>query len=233
MKPPRKGSGKYRKGYWLSSDDVGHVMTAMFGDDTVRPPLAYDHVARRMGVVVQRVKDLMAKGKQAQADEVKRDFGWGKWTTQVTNCGASGGKGTHWVLTSTYQSANPEAIIWEPLDSPVYAADAKNALEGVCGPEKVASHIMAQQHDGWSCGYIAAWWALHQHLMHADAAVMDTPPEPPTGWLEIVWLICLAQKKGLKASGLGLRPIMDRAWDGINVDFVPAIMDHLEALLRG
>jgi hypothetical protein len=230
---PRSGSSKYQEGYWLSSDNIWYVMTAILGDDTVRAPLAYDALAGRLGMVVQRVKHLKEKGRHAAAEGVKKDYRWGKWTTQVCNCGASSGKGTHWILTSCFQSAQPKVTMWEPLGSPVYAADAKTAFVDVCGLDKVESHIVDEQKDGYSCGYIAVWWAIHQHLLHVDGARMDRPPETPAGWNQIVWTLCRAQKKGLSAKKLGLRPIMDRAWDGLNTEFVPAVLEHMENLFRG
>lgn len=230
---------EYKDGYWLTTHDIAYVMTAMLGLTSYYAPVSYDAVASGLEKMVEQYNALTLKGDERAARACARNTRWGRWTTQVTNCEPQGLSGNHWVLTATRFSSNPQAAVWEPLSSKGLSKPVINALKEVCGEHGVQTFVMGQQHDGWSCGYIATWWALHSHPMTCQSALpMEEPPEIPDCWHEVVWLLLQirdAQSDNQGAMDLEVACHLQLSWDD-GYEFGSAIIADLQeqlASLRG
>ena len=216
----------YHQGYWLDVDDICFVMSAMLGDVGYYAPTAYDNIAGSLASAVAKKSTRRGKG-------TKPSGRWEKWTTQVTNCGVASSSGYHWTLTSTKFSTPPEAIVWEPLSERTRSTQIVAAFEKTCGKGNVPHHLMSHQSDGWSCGYIVAWWVLHQHAVITDGGeCLENPPKPPIGWTAAVWLMLEARDAGCSAFGLGLTPLLRRAWEGQDCDFITSLHNHIRLKLE-
>ena len=61
---------------------------------------------------------------------------------------------------------------------------------------------------------------------------METPPAPPKGWDQVVWLLLEARdlQKGhekLYAKNLQVRPLVQKAWEGKDETFVQTLHTHM------
>ena len=192
-------------------------MTALAGSEEKYAAMPYSDVVKGLNEVTQR----------ASTRTRRQDERFGKWGTQVTNCTPT--EGNHWVLTSVKYSDPPQAILWEPWKDNRYSKKLLVALQEVCGKKNVKVYYTAQQSDGWSCGYISAWWKL---LMVSHGANFDdgrpirgVPEQPPVGWAQLVWLMLELRDQGLKntrasALNVGLYPYYTEAMNDHTVDFV-------------
>ena len=223
---------KFHKGYWLSTDDILYVMTALLGTTAVYAPTSYDVQARSLQQKVEHMAQL--DGERA-IRAARRSARWGQWTTQVTNCGRAGTKGFHWVLSSTFFGERPLARLWEPLSSDDLSFDVFDAFRKVCGPVGVNQYIMKQQSDGYSCGYITVWWALYQHsIIKSGGQPMESPPPPPAGWEKIVWIMLEAGQAGIGALDVHVYPFLTRLWNDYTYDggqFVREVQHHITSAI--
>lgn len=232
---PILAHSKYKEGYWMESDDLSFVAAVMLGREERFAATAYDTLVEGLEEVTK------PKGNRSQRAG-RRDSRWGKWTTQITNCGSSVSSGIHWVLTSVKFSQPPEAILWEPLSNQQLSRSVVKALIGVCGKANVTIYNTKQQSDGWSCGYLSMWWKL-QMFFHGqnfeDNRPFDATPDlPPVGWVHLIWLLLEArdaQNKCTRASAMNIAiaPILIEAMNDHNYDFVGSAMDCILSTLRG
>lgn len=226
---------KYKPSYWLDTNDIDYVMTAMLGSTSHYAAQPYDAVAKGLSNLVVKYNAVQDRDERAERLFARKNKRWGQWTTQVTNCSPVGERGHHWVLTSTKFSTQPRAMVWDPLGGTSLCMDVIKCLQQVCGKDGVATRAMKQQDDGWSCGYISTWWALHNDALHRmSQPPMESPPEIHEDWHEIVWLLLqirdvqdkLGDDKG--ATDLKISSHLQLAWNGNTVTFGANVKEDLQ-----
>jgi hypothetical protein len=168
----------YRKGYWLTGDDMLFVIQVLLGMLSVFSPLSYDMLTT------------------ALIDGKEKDSRRGRWIPVCVNTDHSSRRGVHWLFAAAHFVDPPEVIFWEPLTHTVFSDVVRLALvkKGI----SVTLHrtCVQQRGDNFRCGYITSFWQLYFVLLLADGADVSswkTPPSPPVEWEQIIWLLLEAR----------------------------------------
>jgi hypothetical protein len=173
-----KSHRKYRKGYWLTGDDMLFVVQVLLGILSLFSPLSYDMLTK------------------ALTDGREQDARRGRWIPVCVNTDHSSRRGVHWLVAVAHFVDKPEVIFWEPLTHTVLSADVQSALTKKGISVTLHRTCVQKRGDNFRCGYICSFWQLHFVLMLAsgvDLSSWETPPSPPVEWEQIIWLLLEAR----------------------------------------
>lgn len=151
----------------------------------------------------------------------------------MTNTGKSGTGGIHWILTAVkITKKGAKAIIWEPYDHERCCKHIRNSLKKACND--VSLHLTGQQKstDGWSCGYIAVWWAVLINMQlqgNGRDDPWEEPDRPHLRWNELVWMLLKLRDQKQNALEIAMDQYLRRGLNDTEFQFVPEAIEYLQS----